>query len=158
MITTLKFFDEPDITMAQLESWAGQDRTARGIPYQSTLVKRVVKTDRDGDSVVIMAFVTRVSGHQYQTLIEAVADPDPDKPLKIKVFCSCPDFKYRAAYGLEQRGALYRSTATDAKLGIAITTPPEVVTPAPTVCKHCLSAIYNLGKHPEYLRSDYHGT
>ena len=154
MIKTIQFFEQPEITADQLRAWAGNERTARGIAYQASMVKRVAKTDKDGDPVVILAFIVRAMGSkQYQVILEAKANPVEGEPLRLKVYCSCPDALYRTCYGLNKLGAWYRSSATDARCAQALNTPPTVVTPAGSCCKHVLAACYELGQNMQWLNA-----
>ena len=57
----------------------------------------------------------------------------------IKVYCSCPDFKYRRAYVLK----LHRNLITRKALGLALVEPPLIRNPfmIPGTCKHVLVAL-----------------
>jgi len=54
---------------------------------------------------------------------------------KVRVYCSCPAFKYYVAYALKTKGSLHDHKKD---LGIAYTTPAKVRNPGnvPYVCKH----------------------
>jgi len=57
----------------------------------------------------------------------------------IRVYCSCPDFKYRRAYVLK----LHRNLIARKVLGLALIEPPLITNPLmrPGVCKHVLVAL-----------------
>lgn len=59
---------------------------------------------------------------------------------RVKVFCKCDDFKYRAAYILNQDKNLFRAPVIDKHLGIALTEKPRVVKTT-TMCKHIYAVI-----------------
>lgn len=59
---------------------------------------------------------------------------------KIKIFCDCYDFKYRAAYHLNKRGSLFLTDKTSVQLGPAITQSPKTQSSTP-LCKHAFAAL-----------------
>lgn len=77
------------------------------------------------------------SGHKYTVLLEVRPSFDPKRFLenKVRVFCSCPDFKYRVAYYLNKHDGVLLIKSTETHLGIALSEVPtrRDLTPA---CKH----------------------
>jgi len=88
------------------------------------------------------------SGRTYTVLLETNPQFNSSDFLanNIRVFCSCDDFKYRAAYTLGSTDNLYLNTPTKSHLGIALTTRPTRVDTTPC-CKHCFAAINDLNKN-----------
>lgn len=57
----------------------------------------------------------------------------------IQIYCDCSDFKFRAAYDLDSKGSLLKTSKTVASLAGAIGQKPK--TPGPIMCKHCIAAL-----------------
>lgn len=66
---------------------------------------------------------------------------------KVKVFCSCNDFKFRSAYILNKENNLVLFDAIEKHLGIAIKEKPRVVNPS-KMCKHIFAVI-------SWIKSNY---
>lgn len=82
------------------------------------------------------------SKNTYTCFIEFEVIDDKSKLLKsrVKVFCTCNDFKYRAAYILNKDNNLFVVPSTEKYLGIAMTEPPRLVKPT-TLCKHLYAVV-----------------
>lgn len=82
------------------------------------------------------------SGSNYTVFIKVSPGFDVNRFYrnKVQVFCSCADFKYRAAYLLNKHDNVYLNQATKDFLGIALTTAPTRVNTTP-ICKHVYAAI-----------------
>lgn len=97
---------------------------------------------------VIFKFqVTSTSGKPYSVLIRT--NPDFDlinwEDNECKIYCDCPDFKFRSAYVLYQKGALFVNSRIRVELGQAITDKPKR---APSLmCKHSYAALTWLVKN-----------
>lgn len=81
-------------------------------------------------------------------------DPDFNLSLwssnRVRIFCSCADFKYRSAYLLGKRDSLFLNDNTKIHLGPAATNAPTGKTGTTMLCKHCYSAL-------QYLMNNYQG-
>ena len=67
---------------------------------------------------------------------------------KVQIYCTCRDFQFRSAYILNQHKSLFRSDATEARLGRAITEAPKKGHSTSLLCKHAYAAL-------NYLQSNY---
>jgi len=96
------------------------------------------------------------SGNEYICFIELQPTDSYQKLLKtkVKVFCSCNDFKYRAAYVLNKEDNLFLIPATEKHLGIAITEAPRVITPT-TLCKHLYAVVDYLKNNLSRISLNY---
>lgn len=83
------------------------------------------------------------SGNVYTALVRISPNFDKIRFLnnKIQVYCTCPDFKYRAAYYLNRYDNLYLNKAIKSELGIALTKKPTVVTTT-NLCKHLYAVLH----------------
>lgn len=100
-----------------------------------------------GMSTVAMYYITlklsviSTSGKTYTVYIQT----PPDFSLvnwqgnKIKIYCSCPDFKYRSAYLLNSRKSLFLTPTLKSSLGRALTEAPKRDTTF--LCKHAFAAV-----------------
>jgi hypothetical protein len=88
------------------------------------------------------------SGSKYTVLLELSPNIDYNRLLenKVKVFCSCPDFMYRASYLLSKSGDLFLNKATKKHLEVALTIVPTKLLPTPC-CKHIYACIDDLNTH-----------
>ena len=97
--------------------------------------------------VIFKFIVTSTSGKPYTVLIRT----NPDFDLKnweendCKIFCGCPDFKFRSAYWLYQKGALFVNNRIRIELGQAITDKPK--REPSLLCKHSYAALLWLVKN-----------
>lgn len=102
------------------------------------LGKSVIK----GYYVIFKLEVTSDSGKKHIVLIRT--EPDFNLSIynnnKVKIYCDCDDFKYRAAYGLNKRNSLLLTSRTSSQLGPAITQPPRKQS-ITLLCKHAYAAL-----------------
>lgn len=84
----------------------------------------------------------KLNGSKYTCYIELKPVDNYQKLLKtkVKVFCSCNDFKYRSAYILNKDNNLFLAPVIERHLGIALTEKPKVVNPT-KLCKHLFAVI-----------------
>jgi len=81
------------------------------------------------------------TGHTYTVYIRT----NPDFSLKnwadstVKIYCDCPDFKYRSAYQLNKRNSLFKTPKIVTELGPALTDAPKRGTTL--LCKHSFAAL-----------------
>lgn len=106
-------------------------------------LKSILRRSHVNTYYVIFKFkVTSDTGHSHLVYIRTLPQLDPNGPAQ--VYCDCPDFKYRSAYGLQRHGSLFRSAKTDAKLGESITVAPKNKSGTTVLCKHALAAVQDL--------------
>lgn len=82
-------------------------------------------------------------GGRYQVIFSVAPDAGVERLGQIlenghtKVYCSCPDFKFRLAYALQRR---YRIVLPHPKLKLALTLPPRSTNPQlkTRLCKHTI--------------------
>lgn len=88
------------------------------------------------------------SGNEYTTLLKVSPSFDTQKFQynKVQLFCSCSDFKYRAAYELNKHDNLYKTKVTEDHLGIALKIAPTHVVTTP-ICKHLYATINYFNSH-----------
>jgi len=97
--------------------------------------------------VVFKLQVISTSGKPYTVFIRT----NPDFDLKnwedneCKIYCSCPDFKFRCAYWLYQRKALFVNNRIRVELGQSITDKPK--RDPVFSCKHSMAALQWLIKN-----------
>lgn len=91
--------------------------------------------------VIFKLNVTSSSGNTYTVLIRTNPDFDLNKweTNPCKIFCNCPDFKFRCAYLLNQRDGLLLNSQIKLELGQALTDKPKR-TPS-YLCKHSYAAV-----------------
>lgn len=96
--------------------------------------------------------VTSESGNSYDVFI--LLSPDFDMTNiarnRIKVYCSCNDFKYRSAYTLKHNNSLFENDRIRISLEGALTNSPKKMPTSP-ICKHCYSAIIFLIRNYQNL-------
>lgn len=103
---------------------------------------------------VLKFSVNSYSGNSYTVLIEFQPNPDLRVIMnsKVKVYCSCPSFKFQSAYLLNKKGNLYKSSKTDTLLGQALTESPDPKkTHTSTICKHTFACILWMNDNIEQL-------
>lgn len=91
---------------------------------------------------VIFKFnVTSGSGKTWTVLVRTNPDFDLNKweSNPAQIYCNCPDFKYRSAYVLGQRGGLLLNDRIRTELGQAVTEKPKRGTSL--LCKHSYAAL-----------------
>lgn len=88
------------------------------------------------------------SGSSYTCYVELEPKNSFDKLLKtkVKIFCSCNDFKYRAAYYLNKDNNLFKAPIIEEHLGIALTEKPRIIKPT-NMCKHMYAVV-------DYIKSE----
>ena len=93
---------------------------------------------------VIFKFeVTSNTGNSHIVIIKV----NPDFNLndwgnnKVKVYCSCPDFKYRSAYLLEKHNSLFINDKTKLALSESMLNAPKSTTKTTLLCKHSFAAL-----------------
>lgn len=87
--------------------------------------------------------VKSTSGNTYTVFIKVSPSFSVNKFLnnKVQVFCTCDDFKYRAAYELNKHDNLFLIPATEEFLGYkALNIAPTKVSTTP-ICKHIYAVI-----------------
>lgn len=107
-------------------------------------VKRLLgKTSRQVFYVTFKVQVKSDSGHTYNVFMQV----DPDFNLskgagnQIRIFCGCPDFKYRSAYQLDKRDSLFLNGKTKSILGDGYKEEPSGKRGTTTLCKHAYAAV-----------------
>jgi hypothetical protein len=85
------------------------------------------------------------SGAEYIVLIETEHrfNIESFKDSKVRVFCGCSDFMYRAAFNLNKFDNLYINNSTKEYLGDALITKPTKVVTTP-ICKHTYACLFDL--------------
>lgn len=97
--------------------------------------------------------VVSATGSSHTVFIQL----EPDFSMKnwgnnqVRIYCSCNDFKYRAAYELGRRGSLFLSDRTKLDLGSAITDAPKSNRGRTTLCKHSHAALSWLMNNYSYI-------
>jgi hypothetical protein len=96
------------------------------------------------------------SGKNYIVLIELQPNVDFGAFMnnKVRVYCSCPSFKFQSAYYLNRRDNLYRSKAIDLELGPALTEAPKRVNAVSPICKHVFACINWINNNLGYLMQE----
>lgn len=105
---------------------------------------------------VLKFLVDSPSGNSYTVIIEFQPNADLGQVMgnKVRVYCSCPSFKFQSAYVLNKRGNLYRSPKIDVELGQALTEAPDVrKTKTSTACKHVFACVQWINSNINYLMS-----
>jgi hypothetical protein len=97
--------------------------------------------------VIFKLSVTSTSGKPYTVLIRTYPDFDLQnwESNKCWIYCECPDFKYRSAYVLNQRKALFLNDRIRLELGQALTDKPK--REPSLLCKHSYAALLWLVKN-----------
>lgn len=93
--------------------------------------------------VIFKLLVHSPSGSAYTVIIRL----NPDFNLqdwtnnKIKIYCNCPDFKYRSAYILNKHDSLFLNDKVKVELGAALTDAPKSKSATTLLCKHSFAAL-----------------
>lgn len=114
------------------------------------------KTDMNQYYTILKFLVSSPSGSEYVVLIEFQPSPNLNQVMnnKVRVYCSCPSFKYQSAYYLNKRGNVFRSAKTDVQLGRALTDEPDKKkTKVSVSCKHIFACINWMNNNMNYLIS-----
>lgn len=93
--------------------------------------------------VIFKLKVTSDSGKSYTVIIKTNPDFDLNKwsNNKVKIFCDCPDFKYRSAYLLNKRNSLFSNEKVKTLLGQSLSDAPKSKTKTTLLCKHSYAAL-----------------
>lgn len=91
--------------------------------------------------VIFKLSVVSGSGNKYTVIIRVNPDFDLNRweSNPCKIYCNCPDFKFRCAYTLAQRGGLFINEKIRIELGQAITDKPK--RKPSYLCKHSYAAL-----------------
>lgn len=92
---------------------------------------------------VILKFqVVSVTGSVHIVYVRLNPDFNLNEWLnnKIKIYCDCSDFKYRSAYILNQRNALFTNDKIKIALGQSLTDSPKRKN-LTTLCKHSFAVL-----------------
>ena len=94
--------------------------------------------------------VTSNTGNEHTVLIRTHPDYMNTEGLnnRVQIYCTCKDFQFRSAWALNHHKSLFRSDATDSRLGIALTKAPKSTTTTSLLCKHAFAAL-------RYLNNNY---
>ena len=60
---------------------------------------------------------------------------------QVQIYCDCPDFKYRSAYLLNQRGSLFLTDRIKINLGASLTDTPKKGSKTSLLCKHAFASL-----------------
>lgn len=87
--------------------------------------------------------VSSDTGHLHYVFIQVDPDFDKGNPMgnHIKIYCDCPDFKYRSAYVLNKRNSLFDNDMSRSGLGQAINDAPTGKRGTTLLCKHAFAAV-----------------
>lgn len=115
--------------------------------------KRMFFRDKSMMNIHYVIFKFKVisnTGNEHTVLIRTHPDYAGTEGLgnKVQIYCTCRDFQFRSAYILNQHKSLFRSDATEARLGRAITEAPKKGHSTSLLCKHAYAAL-------NYLQSNY---
>ena len=92
--------------------------------------------------VIFKFIVTSTSGKPYTVFIRT--NPDFDllnwEDNDCKIYCGCPDFKFRCAYWLYQANSLFVNSRIRLELGQSITDKPKKAAGL-SLCKHSIAAL-----------------
>lgn len=93
--------------------------------------------------VIFKLKVTSGSGRSYTVIIKTNPDFDLNKwaSNKVKIFCDCPDFKYRSAYILNKRNSLFINEKIKTLLGQSLSDAPKSKSKTSLLCKHSFAAL-----------------
>ena len=83
------------------------------------------------------------SGHNHSVYIRVSPDFNLTqwKTNKVRIYCSCPDFKYRSAYVLALHNSLFLTPKLQTALGPAASVAPKGKHPTSLLCKHAYAAL-----------------
>lgn len=106
-----------------------------------------IKSKKKPQSILHKIFKYQVdsnSGNKYKVFIEVPPSFSFNRSKflqnKVRVFCNCADFKYRAAYNLSKKDNVCIFEDAEKHLGVALTEPPTKIIPT-NICKHLYSAL-----------------
>jgi hypothetical protein len=118
--------------------------------------KRMFFRDKSIMNVHYVIFKFKVvsgSGNEHTVIIRTHPDYAGTEGLnnKVQIFCTCKDFQFRSAYVLNQHKSLFRSDATEARLGRAMTEAPKAKSSTSLLCKHAFAALSYLNNNYNYI-------
>ena len=92
--------------------------------------------------LILKFSVISETGNKYKVFIKLNPDFSTNnwESNKVKIYCSCADFKYRSAYTLDGRGSLFKTTKISAALGSAVNEAPKKLGTT-LLCKHSYAAL-----------------
>jgi len=93
--------------------------------------------------VILKLLVLSDSGKKHSVILRISPEFNINRILSnsIKVYCDCSDFKYRAAYILNEKNGLFLNNRIKINLGSALTEKPKTKTQTTYVCKHVYAAV-----------------
>lgn len=93
--------------------------------------------------VIFKLKVTSNTGHAHTVFIRLNPDFDLNKWVynQVAIYCDCPDFKYRSAYILNQRGSLFLTDRIKISLGASLTDTPKKGSKTSLLCKHAFASL-----------------
>lgn len=118
--------------------------------------KRLFFRDKSIMNVHYVIFKFKVisgTGNEHTVIIRTHPDYSGTEGLnnRVQIFCTCKDFQFRSAYILNQHKSLFRSDATEAKLGRAMTEAPKAKSTTSLLCKHAYAALSYLNNNYNYI-------
>ena len=114
------------------------------------------KTHLLGYFLILKLKVTSPGKEPKTVFIKINPDFDLDKweNNRIKIYCDCPDFKYRSAYILNERKSLFLNDKVKNELGSSLTDPPKKGAKTSLLCKHAFAAVqWLVSNYPSIMRS-----
>lgn len=138
-----------------------EDRQRKSYDYSVKLVKTYHQVKPEsllskfksfflGNNTALMYYVifklsvtSNSSGKSYEVIIRTDPDYDLNNWMnnRVKIYCSCPDFKYRSAYVLEKRNSLFTNDRIKTALGSAMVDAPKGKHRTSLLCKHAFAAL-----------------
>lgn len=93
--------------------------------------------------VHVFECTNRTNGNVNKVVLEVPPTASISELLKskVKIYCTCSDFMFRAAYNLSKTGNLFLNSTVETRLGEAIIVKPTKVSTI-TSCKH-VAAVAN---------------
>ena len=118
--------------------------------------KRMFFRDKNTMNIhyVIFKFkVTSDTGNIHTVIVRTHPDYAGTEGLnnRVQIYCTCRDFQFRSAWVLNQHKSLFRSDATEAKLGRAITEAPKANHTKSLLCKHAFAVLSYLSNNYSYI-------
>lgn len=114
------------------------------------------KTNVNTYYLIFKLLVMSESGKTHTVFIRTDPEYDTTQVLenKVQIYCDCPDFKFRSAYILNQKKALFLNDRIKLELGAALTDKPKAKTTTTTLCKHAYAGIqWLISNYPSLIRT-----
>lgn len=114
------------------------------------------KTNVNTYYLIFKLLVMSESGKAHTVFIRTDPEYDTTRVLenKVQIYCDCPDFKFRSAYILNQKKALFLNDRIKLELGAALTDKPKTKTTTTTLCKHAYAGIqWLISNYPSLIRT-----